>query len=479
MAPYNDHDVRLFSATAKLQLISRQHFRGVDIHEVATNTATRFQWPESDRRMLYQHAARYQMTCRQNTQLGVDELVQKLGISTRSEFYKSAVIKRAQAALLYMVDDKLRKEILVVSRVRDPFTGAARTVSRWPRYTLNWLKSSWNGDLQSPDGRRGRAMELRDDPPGIRAQTPARQRDRRGNNYSAPSSTASELSGGSRPIYVDSDPDSDSSVSTVVPEPSTPTPVRRQRPHRFPRSNHPTPEPAHRKVPLPRRSPHHSEHDPTAALSQQAAQRFASYDQKLDGVIDVLHKFIGHQQKETRARIDDDLRRRVASLSPPSEAPSRSPSLLSRRRRSSPPPSPYPPLSPPRPGMGNRNQYRPTGDVHYPTLPTRLSPPVTPFCPGSGPSPKAPDSWPSSQKLALESMQYSVAEVRHRFEAAVAKLSGDAVAEHWHSCGAQQAAVKRERSAKESLEALKDERVGVSAALPMSMVWDWLLKPHV
>lgn len=147
-----------------------QYFRHRPIEELAGN-GKRVTWSAVDQRLFRQHAARYQMSTKQMLTLGTDELMTQLGISARSQEYKQIIWKRVSSALEYLVCTSLRRNTLLQAQYKDPHTGSTRIAWRWPRYTIEWLRSDWDGDEDNPNDDDD-SHELRDEAPGERAVTP-------------------------------------------------------------------------------------------------------------------------------------------------------------------------------------------------------------------------------------------------------------------------------------------------------------------
>nr|RBQ88989.1 hypothetical protein FVER53263_14067 [Fusarium verticillioides] len=122
------------------------HFRGYKIERVS-QSSKRVDWETSDLKIFYCHMARYQITSREDLQRGFDELTRNLGIMDRSESYKKAVMDKALSSMHYHVTKKFREprtQVLVPTTELDP---AGDYVWKWPRYSLQWLRDDWGGDL--------------------------------------------------------------------------------------------------------------------------------------------------------------------------------------------------------------------------------------------------------------------------------------------------------------------------------------------
>ncbi|KAM0186812.1 hypothetical protein ACHAPI_011476 [Fusarium lateritium] len=138
-------------------------FRGLDIEDIHAGKA--IQWDFSDKIIFYRHMARYQITGRENVNRGLSELERDLGIQDRSTWYKQPILEKATASILYNLNQHCKGRVL---------TRSGRTW-RWPQYSLLWLRSDWDGNIDAPDD----GGDVRDDPARERASTPVGGRCRR------------------------------------------------------------------------------------------------------------------------------------------------------------------------------------------------------------------------------------------------------------------------------------------------------------
>ncbi|KAF5011740.1 hypothetical protein FDECE_2168, partial [Fusarium decemcellulare] len=485
-----------------------QYFRGHHIDKIAQKTSWRYPWSTADRLFFSKHAARYQITDRSNVSLGLDEVARKLGISDRSDYYKNAVLGRAKAAILYLVQHKFRGgETRILVETGETVRGEA--VWKWPQYSLRWLKPDWDGNIWPLNGDDRKST--RRDTPGVRAGTPEPNR-RAGPYVSGGRGPGTRSESSYRYTVSESDVDDNSTYVYSTPSPST----------RRARAFSPTPGPDERSW---TRSGSYLDHDSddggtgiyhdsdddeahfsdsstrtmrpsrvfqkrhkrggqeaeaeasiTSFVKQELQEQQTKLDNKFNAMIDVVKDLCTMSRGKDRAASEQEkAKKRLDDLPPP---PTEDPMPYMPTPPSTPPssyrrPSFYVPQdSPPRKPASARDVRWWFPDVpdevanldpwhHRLRPPPRTCPPPEasyqiPTTPG-GPVPK-------SRELLAEALKYATVEIQHNFQAAVAGIAGNAHEAFEQQCGARFARTKRDEFAQRALEAGMDEMGGDEGA---------------